>query len=289
MTQSQTGGPAGSDGSHADWLAACRRATTGLRAMLGEHPTTRERAEETGTRGEGGDRTLVIDRAAEDLVFAELDKLHADGRRFVAISEERGEVDYGDAAVRVVIDPIDGSLNAKRGLTHHCLSVAVAEGDTMADVVFGYVHDLGADEEWVASSGAGAYRGGHRLDTRPGERRADDGKLEVLGIESADPRWVAEAADELRDSAHRLRALGSIAISLCQVAAARFDGMVTLKRCRSVDAAAGQLIVREAGGLIAFTGYEDPLAAPLDLVPHSPVIAARTERALKELRALPRA
>jgi myo-inositol-1(or 4)-monophosphatase len=289
MTQSQTVGPAGSDGGHADWLDACRRATTGLRAMLTEHPTTRERAEETGSRGEGGDLTLVIDEAAEDLVFAELDKLHAAGRRFVAISEERGEVDYGDPAVRVVIDPIDGSLNAKRGLTHHGLSVAVAEGDTMADVVFGYVHDLGADEEWVASRGAGAYRGGRILDAALGERRADGGKLEVLGIESADPRWVAEAADGLRDSAHRLRALGSIAISLCQVAAARFDGMVTLKRSRSVDAAAGQLIVREGGGLIAFTGYEDPLAAPLDLVPRSPVIAARTERALPELRALPRA
>src|SRR3977135_1150262 len=61
--------------------------------------------------------------------------------------------------------------------------------------------------------------------------------------------------------------------------------MVTLKRCRAVDAAAGQLIVREAGGLVAFTGYEDPLAAPLDLVPRSPVIAARTERPPPELRA----
>jgi myo-inositol-1(or 4)-monophosphatase len=289
MARSETGGLAGSDGAHADWLDACRRATAGLRAMLIDYPTTRERAEETGSRGEGGDRTLVIDEAAEDLVFAELDGLHASGRRFVAISEERGEVDYGDPAVRVVIDPIDGSLNAKRGLPHHCLSIAVAEGGTMADVVFGYVHDLGPDEEWVASRGGGAYFDGRALDTTPRERRADGDKLEVLGIESADPRWVAEAADDLRDSAHRLRALGSIAISLCQVAAARFDGMVTLKRCRAVDAAAGQLIVREAGGLVAFTGYEDPLAAPLDLVPRSPVIAARTERALTELRALPRA
>ena len=48
--------------------------------------------------------------------------------------------------------------------------------------------------------------------------------------------------------AARLRALGSVALSLCWVAAGRFDALVTLAACRSVDAAAGQLIVREAGG-----------------------------------------
>ena len=46
-----------------------------------------------------------------------------------------------------------------------------------------------------------------------------------------------------------------------------------------MDAAAAQLIVREAGGFVAFTGFEDPLGAPLDLLPHSPVVAARTPQA----------
>ena len=288
MAHTQIGVSEDRDDEFGDWLDAFRRATAGLRGILADRSTTGDRAVETGTRGEGGDRTLVIDEAAEEVVFGELDKLHAGGRRFVAISEERGEVDFGGGPTRVIVDPIDGSLNAKRGIPHHCLSVAVADGTTMADVVFAYVHDLGPDEEWVAARGAGARRDGRAIDTAPGERRADGGKLEVLGIESADPRWVAEAAEDLRDSAHRLRALGSIAVSLCQVAAARMDGMVTLKNCRAVDAAAGQLIVREAGGTVAFTSYEDPLAAPLDVVPRSPVIAARTERALSELRALPR-
>jgi myo-inositol-1(or 4)-monophosphatase len=63
--------------------------------------------------------------------------------------------------------------------------------------------------------------------------------------------------------------------------------MATLWRCRSVDAAAAQLIVRESGGMVAFTGFADPLAAPLDLLPHSPVVAARTERALAELARVP--
>ncbi len=287
MQRSTTAGTTADTGDHADWLAACRRATEALREMMAGHSTTVERAVETG-RGEGGDQTLVIDRAAEDAVFAELDGLYAGGRRFTAVAEERGEVDYGSPDVVVVIDPIDGSMNAKRRLSHYSLSIAVAEGTTMADVVFGYVHDFGPDEEWTASRGEGARLNGAPIDTAPRERRMDDA-IEVLGIESADPRWVADAAEDLRGSAHRIRAIGSIAISLCQVADARFDGMVTLRRCRAVDAAAAQLIVREAGGLVAFTACEDPLGAPLDVLPHSPVIAARTQRGLDELRALPRA
>jgi myo-inositol-1(or 4)-monophosphatase len=272
-----------------DWLRICRRAASALRGILRDQPTTAERVREVGTRGEGGDRTLVIDAEAEEAVFAELAALHDAGLRFTAVSEERGTIDFGGTDTLVVVDPIDGSLNAKRGLPHHSISIAVADGGTMADVFFGYVHDFGPGEEWVARRGQGAWLDGRRLGTAPGERRGPDGKLELLGIESADPRWIREAVDALAERAYRVRALGTIASTLCQVAAARLDGMVTIKGCRAVDAAAGQLIVREAGGQVAFTAYDDPLAAPLDLVPRSPVVAARSARALEDLRALPRA
>ena len=182
----------------ADWLDACRRAVTGLRTVLSDAPTTTERAIETGERGSGGDRTLVIDRSAEDVVLAELERLQADGHRFAALSEERGEIDYGDPNVRVIIDPIDGSLNAKRGISHHALSVAVADGPTMADVAFAFVYDFGPSEEWWARRGEGAWLDGERIDPSLPERRGRDGRLEVLGIESADPRWVAASIDRPR-------------------------------------------------------------------------------------------
>ena len=101
----------------------------------------------------------------------------------------------------------------------------------MADVVFGFVYDLGPGEEWVAERGAGATLDGVRLDPSIGERRNRAGKLELVGIESADPRWVREAADALVETSHRLRAMGTIAVTLCQVAGARLDGMVTLRGC----------------------------------------------------------
>lgn len=270
----------------ADWLGACRRAADGVRAVLRQNPTTAHRLRETGTTGGGGDQTLEIDQAAEDAVFAQLERLHGDGHRFCAVSEERGVVDFGDPGIKVVIDPIDGSTNAKRGLTHHALSIAVADGATMADVAFGYVLDLGPEEEWWARRGEGAFLDGGRLDP-PGERRTEEGRLELVAIESAAPRWIAAAGAELEQTAGRVRAIGSIAISLCQVAATRVDGMATLWKCRAVDAAAAQLIVRESGGLVAFTAMGDPLAAPLDLEPRSPVVAARTPEALAELSRLP--
>jgi myo-inositol-1(or 4)-monophosphatase len=271
-----------------DWLGAARAAVRELQEALAAAPTTAERARETGTRGEGGDRTLEIDAAAEAAVFRRLEALHADGHRFVAYSEERGRVDFGGGAVRVVIDPLDGSKNAKRGLPHHALSLAVADGATMADVRFGFVHDFGTGEEWTATLGEGARLDGVLLDPAAGERRVG-GKIELLGIESADPRWVRDSAEALAETAHRLRAIGAIAVSLCQVAAARLDGMVTLRRCRAVDVAAGQLIVREAGGVVAFPRCADPLGAPLEVAaPVSPVVAARSEAALRELARVPR-
>jgi len=278
----------------ADWLGACRAAVAGLRAVLDEHPATSDRAVETG-RGEGGDRTLVIDREAEAVVFSQLDALHAAGHRFTAVSEERGEVDYGGAGadgVRVVIDPIDGSLNAKRLMPTCALSIAVADGSAMADVAFGFVHDFGTGEEWSATRGGGALCDGERLDPALPERRHGDGRLELVGIESADPRWVSASIDALAASAGRLRAPGAIAVTLCQVAAARLDGMVSLRNCRAVDAAAGQLIVREAGGCVAFPacatdGDPDGLRAPLDVAPRSPVVAARSAQALRALARVP--
>ena len=143
--------------SDQDWLGFCRRAAHAAKAAVAGFATTAERGVETG-RGEGGDTALVIDRAAEDAVFGELEAL---GVGLVAVSEERGEVQLGGGGpVRVVIDPVDGSLNAKRGLPSACVSIAVASGPAMADVEVGYVAELDRDRDWWAVRGEGAFCGG---------------------------------------------------------------------------------------------------------------------------------
>jgi myo-inositol-1(or 4)-monophosphatase len=97
---------------------------------------------------------------------------------------------------------------------------------------------------------------------------------------------VSGTAQALADTgAPRLRALGSVALSLCFVAAGRFDALVTLSGCRSVDAAAGQLIVREAGGSVAFTeSGDDPLGVSLAIDMRSPLIAAASSALVDRLR-----
>jgi myo-inositol-1(or 4)-monophosphatase len=262
----------------ADWIALCRRAAARIRTMFAEHPTTGER--QPGTeRGAGGDRTLGIDWAAEEAVFAELEALHAQGRDFTAISEERGTVVYGDGSseVRIVIDPIDGSLNAKRLIPTYSLSVAVAAGATMEDVELAYVLDFGTGEEFTAARGRGAELNGQPLDPEAGGE-----ELEVVGFEAARPEWVAPVAAQLEGKLYRMRMIGTIAVSLCYVAAGRFDGMVTTDVCRSVDAAAGQLIAREAGAFVDFLKHGG-IEAPLDLDARYRMVAARAPEHLETL------
>jgi myo-inositol-1(or 4)-monophosphatase len=254
----------------ADWLGFCRRAAGAARDAVAGFETTAERARETG-RGEGGDTTLVIDRAAEEAILAEFERV---GLPLIAVTEERGELELGGGGpVRVVIDPIDGSLNAKRGLPSACVSIAVASGPSMGDVEVGYVAELDRPREWWAARGEGAWCDDRALP------RLEAGPLEVLGLETARPRLVAAAADAiLAVEARRLRVLGSVALSLCMVAAGRLDAMVTLREIRSVDVAAAQLLVREAGGVVAL-----PDGQGLDLAMRSRLAAARDSELLERL------
>src|SRR4051794_13481901 len=166
----------------ADWLAFSRRATEAGRAALARFPEPPARSRQLG-RGEGGDMTLAIDGAVEDAIFEELERF---GVGLCAVSEERGVVEIGGGGpARIVIDPIDGSLNAKRRLPLYSISIAVAGGDDMSAVAFAYVADFARGEEWWARHGEGAYCGDTRLDL--GE--AGEPRLEILGVESAHP-WL---------------------------------------------------------------------------------------------------
>jgi myo-inositol-1(or 4)-monophosphatase len=262
----------------ADWLGLCRRTVAAQREIFAAVKGVAARTTYEGV-GEGGDRALAIDRRCEDAVFAELEALAGTGVSFEVVSEERGEVGFGtESDLMVVIDPIDGSLNARRTIPSHSFSFAVASGPTMAEVKFGYVYDFGADEEFVARSGGGAALGGEPLSAHQ-----NDG-IEVVGIEAAKPELTMPVVEALQGAVYRLRAIGSIAITVAYVAAGRLDGMIGLRPCRSVDAAAAQLIAREAGGCVAFGELELDRAG-LGIDARYPIAAAATEGNLQTLLA----
>jgi myo-inositol-1(or 4)-monophosphatase len=262
----------------ADWPAICRRIAAAQRPIFERAKTSVERTVYEGV-GEGGDRTLVIDHECEDVVFAELERLAEQGASFVAVSEERGEVSFGAGGEhRVVIDPIDGSMNARRTIPSFAVSIAVSSGSSMSDIEFGFVHDFGAGEEFMARRGEGATLDGEPVRVAPPAE-----PLEVVGIESAEPEWSLPALEALAGKVFRLRVVGAIAISAAYVAAGRFDAMLSLRSCRSVDAAAAQLIVREAGGEVAF-GDGELTEAMLDLESRYPMAAANSAESLEAMR-----
>ena len=261
------------------WLEFCRGAVDDLHGVLERLPTRVEREPVVGT-GAGGDETTAVDLAAESAIVARLERLHEDeGLEFRLVSEELGERDFGSSPVtRVVVDPIDGSLNAKRGIPFFALSIAVADGPTMGDVHFGYVYDFGTGEEWTAERGAGAFLDGERL----GAVRPKD-EIEILSFEATLTSSVAEKAAQMVGIAYRLRIMGSLAITLCHLAAGRLDAVCSLKGARSVDIAAAQLLVRECGLAIDLPEAPPFEAAPLDVEGRSRVVAAGTPELCEKL------
>jgi len=252
------------------WLDLCRAARDDVARVLDELPFRAEREPKVGD-GEGGDVTTAIDAAAEAVI---LDRFRGQDVRIV--SEEAGV--EGEGRWTVVVDPIDGSLNAKRGIPFFSISIAVADGDTMGDVVFGYVYDFGAGEEWTATRGGGALLDGTPITQRPKD------ELEILSFEATTTAYVSQNAARFDGIAHRLRIMGSLAITLCHLAAGRVDGVVSLKAARSVDIAAAQLLVLEQGLAIELPDAASPFAAaPLDLEGRSRVVAAGNEELCSRL------
>jgi myo-inositol-1(or 4)-monophosphatase len=261
-----------------DWLGLCREAVEDVRLALAELPTRADREPVVGS-GKGGDETTAIDAAAERAVVRRFESADVDA---VLVSEEAGKLELGlGGATYIVVDPIDGSLNAKRGIGFFSLSIAVAHGPLMRDVELGFVHDFGTEEEWTAMRGEGAYLNGRALDgERPKER------IEILAFEATRTASVADKAAAVVDLAYRLRIMGSLALSLCHLAAGRVDAVCSLKAARAVDIAAAQLLVREQGLVIELPDAAPPFGdAPLDVEGRSRVVAAGTHEVCAKLHA----
>jgi len=194
--------------------------------------------------GAGGDRTMELDRVAESIVLDELQVLADRGERFSVLSEEVGLRSFGAPHPLVVVDPVDGSLNAKQGIPFFNVMLAVLEGSTLGTTVAASVVNIANGERWTAIKGRGAAREDRPLHALPG---AHDGRISLLGLESS--TRSLKAAASLMERANKVRILGAMALSMAHTAAGGLDAFCAPVPMRVFDMTAGLLLISEAGGV----------------------------------------
>ncbi|HKW42872.1 MAG TPA: inositol monophosphatase family protein [Thermoplasmata archaeon] len=221
-------------------------------------------------RGADGAPSTRIDRVAESAVLRVLDY---EGAALNVLSEEAGYLDRNGKAM-LVLDPIDGTHNALRGVPAYSVSMAIGH-ERLSDVQESLVRDLVSGATYYAVKGGGALLNGSRIQVR--QPNPKDFLFSVyLGSNAAlDAARVASLA-------RRVRALGAASLDLCLVARGAADlyyahSAVTDAKLRAVDIAGATLIVREAGGLVLGLDGKD-LDMPLTSTARTDLVGAADRR-----------
>lgn len=232
-----------------DDLALALRLATEAGDLLLEH--WRTRAGLTVTTKRAGDFVSEADRAAEAQLRAGVARARPEDGW---LGEETGAAPGGTR--RWIVDPLDGTTNFLRGIGHWAVSIALEDNGTR---ILGVVHDPIRGETFSARAGRGTRLNGVPLGVA--ENADLSGALFATGIPFGDmPHIDDHAADiaRLAPTCAGIRRMGAAALDLAWVAAGRFDGFWE-RRLQAWDAAAGLVLVREAGARVeGWTPAERP-------------------------------
>lgn len=188
-----------------------------------------------------------VDVAAEKEIIYHLHKAYPD---HAILGEETGLTGSEDADYRWVIDPLDGTTNFVRGIPHYAVSIACLYKGKLEHAV---IVDPVRREEFTASRGRGAQLNGRRI--RVSKLPGLDGALLGTGIpfrDHCDDKLgpYSKTIEVLAGQCAGIRRAGAASLDLAYVAAGRLDGFWEIGLAQW-DIAAGALLVREAGGLVA--------------------------------------
>ena len=191
--------------------------------------------------GADGTPTTRIDKVAEDAI---LKTLANKGNPLNVLSEECEFKNFG-RDMTLVLDPIDGTINATGGIPFYSVSLAVGKKD-LDGLEYGLVQNLETKETYYAAKGKGAFKNGEMIKVRNYNPEKSI-FLVYLG------NHAAERAYTIASRSRRTRSFGSAALETCMVASGAADlyAVLTdpiLRGLRVVDVAAAALILREAGG-----------------------------------------
>lgn len=224
-------------------------------------------------KGAGGDRTFPVDKWAEDIVISALEAVHRGGENFTLISEEAGIRKFGEGERIVLVDPIDGSNNAKNGVPFFATSIALLDGERLSDLQVGYVANLAVGDEFWAVRGRGAYRNGGPI------RTPATPEIVIVAYEASNPAKDLPRILPLLAAAKRTRCFGTTALDLAYLASGAVSVFATATASRAFDYAAGVLIVEEADGIVTdLTGNMiDQITVGLERT--VPLLASKNEMA----------
>lgn len=228
--------------------------------------------------GAGGNPTSRADAALEAAILEAAADLGVS-----VLSEEAGYVDNGSPLLAVV-DPLDGSRNAGRGIPLHCTSVAIGRTTrkgTMAKLDAGVVQNLVTGDLYAAKRGKGAFLNGAPVAAQP-----FDPDEVIVGVIADYASTEIDEAHARRE--HHLRDLGSAALELCLVGTGAMDAFVVRRPwLRVIDIAAATLFAREAGGTVLDAATGEDLDMPLNLEARAGLLAAHSLAALDAVGGVP--
>lgn len=206
---------------------------------------TMDRVEQKQTH----DYVSYVDKTAETMLVKELSRLLPEA----GFITEEGTVEQSAKALNWIIDPLDGTTNFIQNIAPYCISLALRDGD---ELLLGVVYEVCRDECYSAWKGGGAYLNGKPI--RVSDKEIDQAFIGLETPYNADmyKSVILRLMDQLYGKVSGIRIGGSAAMSLCYVAAGRYDGWLEAL-LKPWDFAAGVLVVREAGGLVTdFYGKE---------------------------------
>lgn len=177
-----------------------------------------------------------------------VDELRRARPTFGFLLEERGEIPGEDPDYRWVVDPLDGTTNFLHGIPHFAISIALQKGE---EVIAGVIYDPVKDELFWAERGQGAWMNDHRL--RVSSRSDFAESVLLTGIphkNRGDHDEFLAISEEFMSRVAGIRRFGAASLDLAYVAAGRGEGYWELG-LHPWDIAAGDIIVREAGGFIS--------------------------------------
>ncbi|MEW5947670.1 MAG: inositol monophosphatase family protein [bacterium] len=260
-----------------DWLEVSRNIAREIRREVVPLAGGARGRKVVSASGAGGDETVYLDALAEKIAFAHLDKLRAAGERFRVLSEETGTVDFGADYPLVVIDPIDGSTNAKMGIPLYALSIAVYDGPTMASGVFGYVMNHADGAEFYAWKGAGkAFFNGKPIAEIPKKDHFD-----LLWLELPEGLEKLNSLMPLLPRIDKIRVMGVMALGISYAAVGAADLFLHVKKSRVLDYAAAKIVMEESGGIVSDERGAPLHSLPIDLERRAAVAASRHPGLLK--------